>query len=130
MKKVIIESPFAGDQEANERYLNECLRDSLDRGEAPFASHGLYTRPGVLDDSSYRERIKGIKAGFAWRELADLTAFYIDLGISQGMADGVLDVIRKGRPLEFRSIVSDRALEDSALDIVQALRNANVKKVI
>ena len=51
MKKVIIESPFAGDTETNIKYARECLRDSIFRGEAPLASHVLYTQDGVLDDT-------------------------------------------------------------------------------
>ncbi len=46
MIRVIVESPYAGATariiERNERYLRACLRDCLLRGEAPFASHGLF----------------------------------------------------------------------------------------
>lgn len=51
MRRVIVESPYAGDIERNMRYLRACLADCLRRGEAPFASHAIYTQPGVLDDS-------------------------------------------------------------------------------
>ncbi len=74
------------------RYLDACLLDSLRRGEAPFASHGLYTRPGVLDDLKPEERQLGIAAGFVWREAAEGTAFYVDLGWSGGMHAGERDV--------------------------------------
>ncbi len=54
MRRVIIESPFAASNgysvEENLAYLRAAMRDCLKRGEAPFASHGLYTQPGVLDD--------------------------------------------------------------------------------
>ena len=43
MRFVIIESPYAGNVEENEEYARKCLRDCLMRGEAPFASHLLYT---------------------------------------------------------------------------------------
>ena len=128
MKKVIIESPFAGDQEANESYLNKCLRDSLDRGEAPFASHGLYTRPGVLDDTKHRERSKGIKAGFAWRECADLTAFYIDRGFSEGMTEGLIDAIEKGQAFEIRTLRAERERGRIARIMAWAILSASVKK--
>lgn len=85
MRRVIVESPYAGDVERNLRYLRACLRDSLLRGEAPFASHGLYTQPGVLDDHDQEQRRMGIEAGFAWWEGADAIVFYLDLGISNGM---------------------------------------------
>ena len=92
MRRVIIESPFAGktehEREPKLRYLRACMRDSLLRGEAPFASHGLYTQPGVLDDNVPAEREHGIQAGFAWRNVADGTVFYHDLGWSRGMLAG------------------------------------------
>ena len=66
MKRVILESPYAGDVERNVAYARACLRDSLLRGEAPIASHLLYTQPGVLDDQIPEERQMGIDAGLAW----------------------------------------------------------------
>lgn len=117
MKRVIIESPFAGrgdtaeeraaDAERNLRYLRACMHDSLMRGEAPFASHGLYTQPGVLDDTVPEQREHGIQAGFAWRDAAELTVLYVDLGVSGGMASGVLDAVAKGRPYETRRLGVD-----------------------
>lgn len=102
---VIIESPFAGDIERNERYLSACLADSLSRGEAPFASHGLYTRPGVLDDLQPVERERGILAGFSWRRAASITAVYSDLGISGGMQRGIDDASTLiGHVVDFRTI--------------------------
>ena len=92
-KRVVIESPFGGPtpeaQEENLRYLRACMRDCLDRGEAPFASHGLYTQPGVLDDWDPQEREKGILAGFEWRLVAQATIVYADRGISSGMRAGI-----------------------------------------
>lgn len=88
MKRIIIESPYAGDVEANEAYLRRCLRFALLQGCAPFASHGLYTLPGVLDDLDPAERRMGIEAGFAWRPAADETWFFLDLGVSDGMREG------------------------------------------
>jgi hypothetical protein len=66
-RRVIIESPYAGDVDANLIYARECLRDSLKRGEAPLASHALYTQEGVLNDDDPDERKLGIEAGFARR---------------------------------------------------------------
>lgn len=85
MRRVIIESPYQGDVERNLRYLRACLRDSLLRGEAPFASHGLYTQPGVLDDHDQEQRRMGIEAGFSWWIGAAAVVFYTDLGWSIGM---------------------------------------------
>lgn len=104
MKLVIIESPFAGDVEANQDYARACLADSLARGEAPLASHLLYTQPGVLDDTIPEQRTQGIQAGLAWGYHADLTAVYLDRGMSRGMDIGVLRAQMCGRPVEYRSL--------------------------
>lgn len=104
VRRVIIESPYAGDVERNLRYLRACMADCLARGEAPFASHGLYTQPGVLDDDVPSERSLGIRAGFAWREVAEATVVYTDLGMSTGMRFGVEDAERMGRPVEHRKL--------------------------
>lgn len=101
---VIIESPFAGDVEGNILYARACMRDSLQRGEAPYASHLLYTQDGVLDDTIKEERNLGIQAGFAWREMATATVVYVDLGISEGMKQGIEDALNKDHPLSFRSL--------------------------
>ena len=85
MKRVIIESPYAGDIERNVKYARLCLKDSLNRGEAPIASHLLYTQEGVLDDTIPEERILGIDAGLAWKSVAEKHVFYTDYGMSNGM---------------------------------------------
>ncbi len=104
MKLVVIESPYAGDVERNLAYLRECLRDSLWRGEAPYASHGLYTQPGVLNDKEKEERYRGIVAGFAWGERAEARIVYTDLGITAGMEAGIGEAHRLGQPVIYRSI--------------------------
>lgn len=104
MRRVIIESPYAGNVERNLTYLRACLRDSLKRGEAPFASHGLYTQPNVLNDGVRAERAHGILAGFAWAEVADARVFYVDLGWSQGMHDGLAQAKQLGQLVEERRI--------------------------
>lgn len=81
----MIESPLAGDTKRNIQYAKDCMKDSLARGEAPFAMHLLYAQEDVLDDLKPEERALGIKAGLEWAKRADLIAFYIDYGISNGM---------------------------------------------
>jgi len=83
MKLIILESPYAGFIERNITYARQCLKDSLSRGEAPIASHLLYTQ--VLNDQDPEERDLGIAAGLAWRDAAEAQVFYIDFGISSGM---------------------------------------------
>ena len=86
---VILESPFAGDVEGNIEYARRCVKHSLELGEAPIASHLLYTQPGILDDTNPAERQWGIDAGLAWRHVADLQVVHLDKGFSTGMAHGM-----------------------------------------
>lgn len=108
MKRVIIESPYAAhrlaDIAVNLKYLRAAMRDCLMRDEAPFASHGLYTQEGVLDDDDLAERLRGIAAGFAWRDASDMTVVYSDLGVSKGMECGIAYARGCGHPIEFRNL--------------------------
>lgn len=108
MRRVIIESPFAGDVDANIAYARRCVRDSVLRGEAPIASHLLLTQPGVLDDDVPEERQLGIDAGLAWRFVADASIVYTDRGISRGMEYGIAAAKEAGVPVEYRSLVPER----------------------
>ena len=56
MRRVILESPYAGSVEENVAYARAAVRDSLLRGESPIASHLLYTQPGILRDGVPDER--------------------------------------------------------------------------
>jgi hypothetical protein len=103
---VIVESPFAGDVEANSKYARAAIRDCLLRGEAPFASHALYTQ--ALDDTKPDERALGIEAGFAFRSVASKTVVYTDRGISYGMELGIFDSEQRGIPVVYRSLHSWR----------------------
>ena len=103
MKLVILESPYAGDVEANVAYARACLLDSLRRGEAPIASHLLYTQ--VLDDTVPEERALGIAAGLAWRAVPGvLPVFYIDRGWSRGMLAARDTYDREGIIYELRRL--------------------------
>ena len=119
-KRIILESPFAGkglpgSDEPTERakltqrnieYGRRCLRDSLFRGEAPIASHLLYTQPGVLNDNDPDERRLGINAGLVWGVVAEATVVYTDYGISKGMEYGIARAKAENRPVEYRKILS------------------------
>lgn len=104
MRRVIIESPYAGDIERNTAYARRSVADSLARGEAPIASHLLYTQPGILDDTIPGERAKGIEAGLAWGAAAEATVAYIDYGFTDGMHLGLNRAQAEGRTIEFRHI--------------------------
>lgn len=105
MKLVIIESPYAGDIEANVEYARKAMADSIRYyGEAPIASHLLYTQPGILDDALAHERALGIAAGLAWRAVAQEAIFYVDRGWSNGMAAARELYDREGFPYSIRSL--------------------------
>lgn len=106
MRRVILESPYAGDIEANVAYARACVRDSVLRGEAPIASHLLFTQPGILRDDDATERALGIAAGLAWGCVADATVVYTDRGISSGMMQGISRAAEEGRIVEFRSLAT------------------------
>lgn len=98
------------DRWRNRRYARKCLRHSLKLGEAPIASHLLYTQPGVLRDHVPSERRWGIAAGLAWRAVADASVVYCDRGISSGMQHGIAAAREAGLPVEERYIERPRAV--------------------
>lgn len=108
MIRVILESPYAAATPAeigrNVIYARAALRDCLLRGEAPIASHLLYTQVGVLNDEIPEDRALGIEAGLVWGALAQKTVVYVDLGETKGMKVGILRALHEGRPVERRSL--------------------------
>lgn len=98
--RVIIESPYAGDIERNVKYLDECIRDSIKRGEFPFASHKMY--PGALSEET--ERQQGIETGYAWWEVAAAVIFYVDYGMSSGMKAAWDRCVRLNKPRVMRQL--------------------------
>jgi hypothetical protein len=131
---VIVESPFAGRPTGviakipglravaatvlrwrNVRYARAAVRDSVLRGEAPIASHLLLTQPGILRDDVLAERRLGIDAGLAWGRPEHFvpanmpaSAFYVDLGASEGMVYGARVASSLGRPVDRRTLPSWR----------------------
>lgn len=98
----IIESPYAGDIQRNETYLTRAMRDSFERGEVPFASHGLF--PRFLDEENREERKIGIEFGYRFWEIARNIVFYEDYGRSDGMARAVQRAIDMNLKWEVRRI--------------------------
>ena len=91
-----------GDVQHNIAYARQCMSDSLKRGEAPFASHLLYTQ--VLDDMNPEERTMGMQRAFEWYRCADLMAVYTDKGISSGMQKGMEIAQEFGIKIEYRRL--------------------------
>jgi hypothetical protein len=81
--RVIIESPYAGDIQANTKYALQAMWHSIKQGEAPFASHIIY--PLILDESKPEDRELGIELGYNWLIGANRQVFYMDRGFSPGM---------------------------------------------
>lgn len=127
---VIIESPFAArsgeGQKDNIKYARRALRDSIMRGEAPFASHLLYTQAGVLEDGVPEERVLGIECGLAWLAGAEYTAVYCDLGISRGMQQGIAAAYAAGKPIFFRTL--DGPLDEELIG--RALRSVGMSALL
>jgi hypothetical protein len=99
---VVILSPYAGDVEKNVEYARDCMRESLKRGEHPYAVHLLM--PQVLDDAVPAQREEGMAVGWSWMAHADLVAVYTDRGISSGMMRDIEEASRLQKLITFRSI--------------------------
>src|SRR3989304_6893056 len=111
---VYLESPYCGQIDRNVEYAISCMHDSLSRNEAPFVSHLLYTRVPkkghVCDytgDNTWISREKGMAAGFAFAEKCQKSVFYIDLGISPGMKEGIERAKAAGRIIEYRKLAGE-----------------------
>jgi len=104
--RVQIESPYKGDTpdklQVNIEYAKKCLLDSLNRNEAPFASHLLYTQ--VLDDNKAQERKLWIEAGWTYLLNADKVAVYLDRGLSSWMIGAIQLAENNDIPVEKRYI--------------------------
>ena len=108
-RRVVIESPFAArpdwSVESNIDYARQCMRNSILRGEAPIASHLLYTQPGILDDNIPEERALGIECGLIWAQVGSFSVFYTDHGWSSGMLLALHNHnLRRNYPFRIRSL--------------------------
>lgn len=100
----VIESPYAGDVEANILYAREAVRDSALRGEAPIASHLLFTQEGIFKDMVPDERTMGLQCGHAWISVCARVAVYADRGVSEGMRKGIDAALNANKEIVFRYI--------------------------
>lgn len=116
MKRVVIESPYAGNVAANVAYAKRCVLDCLRRGESAYASHLFFTQSGLLNDDDPHQRVLGIAAGLVWGGAAELVAVYVDRGLSRGMLQGIAEHRRSGRLLVCRRLDGPGAPCDVDLD--------------
>ena len=120
-RRVILESPFNGPCPRHVRhdpscracksvrvncllYLDRAMRDSIHRGEAPFASQVMY--PPFLDEDVPAERELGINLGHAWLGSCDALVVYADGpgGITRGMLERIQTAERMGVTVETRRL--------------------------
>lgn len=104
MRPVVLESPYAGDVNRNVAYARAAVAHAIQQGDAPLASHLLYTQPGILIDLKPDERQLGIECGYEWGALARAAVVYEDLGVSHGMEKAIERYRGLALPIEFRTI--------------------------
>jgi hypothetical protein len=85
-------------------FAQRCMADCLKRDESVFASHLLYTQPGVLDDDQADERHLGLIAGRRFMAVCDKAVCYVDRGISSGMHGDLEEALRLKTPINFRRL--------------------------
>jgi len=78
------------------------MLDCFAHGEAPFASHLIYTQ--ILDDAKEEDRKLGIEAGHSWILKAEALVVYDNFGISEGMKSDIIMAQAAGVPIEFRQL--------------------------
>ena len=117
--KVVIESPFGGSSseiERNIEYAKCCVQNSLNRGEAPFAAHLLYTRfsdlrkenyEGHVEEENEARRKTKLESGYSWGKQASMVAVYTDLGISPGMERAINYYNEHGIYVDYRCLRED-----------------------
>lgn len=120
LRRVVLESPFSAPTDLgileNIGYARKCIRDCLLHGDAPIASHLLYTQSGILDDQIPEERELGMAAGWAWTGAAVAVVVYVDRGISPGMWSGIERAERFGIPVEYRELGIEDTLTEVELE--------------
>ena len=108
MRRVLIESPYAAptfeQTQEHVRYTRLAIRDALYKGEAPLASHVLYTQQNVTDDTIEAERNLGIDAGIAWYAKSQGCRVYTDCGLSNGVKYGIKRAKKDNIQIEFRTV--------------------------
>lgn len=105
MKPVYLVSPWRGNTIRNLKYAMACMKDCLNRGESPLASHLLFTQ--CLNDWQDEERDLGIEAGQAWLQYADCCVVYADYGISEGMHNDIEEAQNACIPVVFRYLITN-----------------------
>lgn len=107
-KAVIVITPFAAEDYANaakmNRYALRATRDSLNRMEAPVASHLFYS--DVISARNPIERDIGLQSQLTWLKNCDLVAVYLDFGVTPAMQVAINAAIQRNKKIEYRTIGS------------------------
>jgi hypothetical protein len=82
-------------------YARAAMRDSIDKGEAPFPWVGLGL---LLQDDVAQERAAALETCLAWLPHAVRVVIYSDFGISTGMSGEIDRAQALGIKLEIRSL--------------------------
>lgn len=97
-RRIVVESPLAGDVAENLRYLVWCCRALYLAGYEPLASH--LGCPWFMDDDVPEERADGIAWSWFWQ--GDEHVFFGDLGLSRGMGFSMDRCKREGIPASIK----------------------------
>lgn len=107
MSRVYIASPYRTNEihqrHTFDNYLEECIRDSLARKEAPYAPH--YYLPDFLQDSIPELRQIGMRIGQRFLMVCNCVAVYKDFGISDGMQEEIDFAKAHKIPVSIRTIL-------------------------
>lgn len=104
-RRSFVETPFAGDVEANLEYTRKCMQAEMEKGHAPFTARLLYM---LYPEGDTEGRARANKLAGRFREHA-VTVFYVDNGWSEGMKKSLRECDAKGLPWEVAALEPDEA---------------------
>lgn len=102
---VFIETPLRSSEPGLDKRLEfaqAAMFDSIQRGEAPILTHLLW--PAVMNDHDPEEREQALRMCRDVRKRCHKVVFYVGMGVSPGMARGMLEALEDGIKVEVRMI--------------------------
>lgn len=131
LELVVLETRYVSEDIATmikyRKFTLACIRDCLKRGEAPYASHMLFTETNALGEFSPDERAIGMHSGFLWGSNAVKTVVYTDLGLGLGMQQGIKSAQEVGRSVEYRELGWIPSVTASEVEFEIQLRSVKKK---
>lgn len=101
---VSILSPSANTSENPDEvrdYLNRCILDSINKGEAPFSGELIYS---FTDEITNAERERIILSELEWSKKATKVVAYCDLGVTESMRWSIERAKENKQIIEYRRI--------------------------